>query len=149
MGLRSLILGWLRRAWGGAEPLGARGEQAAAALLVSRGFRVLGRNIRLPFGEIDILAEDPDGRTVVVVEVKSRWRGRGVTGASAQVAPEASITRRKARTLVRLLDAMVAANGWGARPKRIDVVAVEFFEDGGGARVEARHFRAAVGRPRR
>ncbi len=45
----------------------ARGERTAARHLTRRGYRILGRNLRNRFGEIDILAEDPDRRTVVVV----------------------------------------------------------------------------------
>lgn len=146
MGLFGRIAAWLARLWGVEAALGARGEAAAADMLKGLGYRILGRNLRLPFGEIDLLAEDPDGRTIVLVEVKTRKRPEGGAGASARVAPEASITRKKARKLVRLLDAIVQSNGWGKRPKRIDVVAVEVFTQGGQERFETRHFRAAVGR---
>ena len=49
---------------------GRAGEDAAAALLESHGYRIVGRNVRLPGGEIDIIARDGD--TVVFVEVKAR-----------------------------------------------------------------------------
>ena len=49
---------------------GRAGEDAAAALLEARGYRIVGRNVRLPGGEIDIIARDGD--TVVFVEVKAR-----------------------------------------------------------------------------
>lgn len=146
MGLFGSILAWFARLRGVEASLGARGEAAAAALLKGLGYRILGRNLRLPFGEIDLLAEDPDGRTIVLVEVKTRLRRAGGAGASARVAPEASITRKKAAKLVRLLDAIVQANGWAGRPKRIDVVAVEAFIENGRERFEPRHFRSAVGR---
>lgn len=50
--------------------LGRKGEDAAAELLRKAGYAVLGRNIRLPGGEIDIVCLDGD--VVVFVEVKSR-----------------------------------------------------------------------------
>jgi putative endonuclease len=50
--------------------LGKHGEDAAVAILVKAGYRVLGRNIRLPGGEIDVVCLDGD--VVVFVEVKSR-----------------------------------------------------------------------------
>jgi putative endonuclease len=49
---------------------GRAGEDAAAALLEAHGYRIVGRNVRLPGGEVDIIARDGD--TVVFVEVKAR-----------------------------------------------------------------------------
>lgn len=49
---------------------GRAGETAAAALLEAAGYRIVARNVRLPGGEIDIIARDGD--TVVFVEVKAR-----------------------------------------------------------------------------
>ena len=49
---------------------GRAGEEAAAALLEAHGYRIVARNVRLPGGEIDIIARDGD--TVVFVEVKAR-----------------------------------------------------------------------------
>ena len=138
--------------------LGARGEREAARLLRASGYTIFGTNLRFggnaggngAWGEIDILALDPDGKTVVVVEVKSRRRVGGGTGKSARVAPEASVTAAKRRKLLRLMDAVVRANGWESRPKRIDVVAVEFVQAEGGVggsdndQVHAKHFVDAV-----
>ncbi|MCC6580214.1 MAG: YraN family protein, partial [Phycisphaeraceae bacterium] len=50
---------------------GQRGEQLAAQYLRRQGYRILARNLRFRFGEIDLLAMAPDGLTVVVVEVKA------------------------------------------------------------------------------
>jgi putative endonuclease len=49
---------------------GRAGENAAAALLEANGYRIIGRNVRVPGGEIDIIARDGD--VVVFVEVKAR-----------------------------------------------------------------------------
>ncbi len=137
--------------------LGALGEREAVKLLKAGGYAILGVNLRFggnaeghgAWGEIDILAQDPDGRTIVVVEVKARRRAAHAAGASAAVAPEASVTRSKSRKLIRLMDAVVAANGWQARPKRIDVVAVEFVERTPDPdEVRVKHFVGAVRRER-
>jgi putative endonuclease len=48
---------------------GARGETAAVSYLESKGWRVLERNFRTRFGEIDIIARHGD--QVAFVEVKS------------------------------------------------------------------------------
>ena len=72
-------------------PLGRRGERIAAARLRREGYRILARNVRNRFGEIDLVAEAPDRRTVVVVEVKA---GLGLADASDEAA-FAEIRRRK------------------------------------------------------
>jgi putative endonuclease len=48
---------------------GARGETAAVSYLESKGWRVLERNFRTRFGEIDIIARHGD--QVAFIEVKS------------------------------------------------------------------------------
>jgi putative endonuclease len=53
--------------------LGALGERAAAEHLMHRGFRILERNYRTRWGELDIVAYD--GRKLVFCEVKSRRVG--------------------------------------------------------------------------
>ncbi len=49
---------------------GKKGEDIAVAYLKSNGYRIVERNYKCLFGEIDIVAKD--GNTVVFVEVKSR-----------------------------------------------------------------------------
>ena len=53
---------------------GRRGEELAAAHLVRRGFRILDRNVRGRYGEIDLVASD--GAVLAFVEVKTT-RGAG------------------------------------------------------------------------
>ena len=101
------------------DKLGPHGEHVAARFLKRHGLRVLGRNLMTPFGEADLLCESPD-RAIVVVEVKSRRAER------AGPPPEASVTQKKRQRLERILEHLVRANGWHDRPRRIDVVAVEF-----------------------
>ena len=121
--------------WARRGDLGARGERAAARHLRRRGYRVLRRNVRLPDGEIDLVALAPDGRTIVIVEVKTR-------AADAPVAPEESVTGAKRRKLVSLAERLVSRNGWEGRPVRIDVVAVAWPARG---RASITHFEDAVG----
>ncbi|MEW6723734.1 MAG: YraN family protein [Bacillota bacterium] len=52
-----------------AQSVGAAGEEIAASFLRERGWRILARNFRCRFGEVDLVARD--GSTVVFVEVKS------------------------------------------------------------------------------
>lgn len=107
---------------GDRDPLGPWGERAAARFLRRAGYQVLGRNLRVPMGEADLLCVAPDRRTVVLVEVKARRVG----GAEhVQPPPEASVHAHKRDKLRSILRHLANANGWHERPLRIDAVAVE------------------------
>lgn len=121
--------------------LGRLGEQAAERHLRALGFAVLGRNLRVPMGEADLLCRDPDRETVVIVEVKTRLRRAGAPELSLTVAPEASVTARKRRKLRQIARHLKRANRWDR--VRIDVVGVEF--DDGGGRPVVRHHAGVVG----
>jgi putative endonuclease len=68
------------------QKVGSWGEQVAAAYLAERGYNLVARNVRTPYGEIDIVAEK-DG-IAVFVEVKARM-------SSSLGPPEISVTARK------------------------------------------------------
>lgn len=100
-----------------ARLLGTRGERAAVRALKARGLRVLGRNLRTPAGELDVLAED--GHLLVLVEVKST--GRPTDGAPwERIGPEG---RRRLEGIGRWLTSQRAFRGRGFR---CDLVAVTF-----------------------
>lgn len=50
--------------------LGQRGEELAAKYLLAAGYRIIARNHRNHYGEIDIIARE--AKTLVFVEVKTR-----------------------------------------------------------------------------
>ena len=54
---------------------GRAGETAAAFLLEDKGMRILARNFRSSWGEVDIIALE--GETLVFTEVKT-WSGYGI-----------------------------------------------------------------------
>ena len=98
--------------------LGRWGEDLAAEHLAAAGMRVLARNWRCREGELDAVALERDGTTVVFVEVKTR-SGTGFG------APAEAVSLRKARRIRRL------ACHWltdhrpaGAGDLRFDVVSV-------------------------
>jgi len=70
---------------------GRRAEALAAAFLEARGLRIVARNWRCRFGEIDLVARERG--TLVFVEVRSR-AGRSHGGAAE------SITAQKRRRLL-------------------------------------------------
>lgn len=101
--------------------LGASGERLAAGLLEERGYRVVARNWRCPYGELDVIAED--GPELVFVEVKTR-RGTGMGS------PEEAITPAKRRHLIAAAQTYLAERGEEQRPYRFDVVAIELGASG-------------------
>ncbi len=131
--LRALIVRLLV-AWRGGVPggdparrrLGRRGEREACRFLRAAGYRVLGRNVRSRLGEADVVCLAPDGRTIVIVEVKSRRLPGDAEGALRQQPPEASVGARKSDKLRDVTRSIIRANRWHDRPVRIDVVAVEW-----------------------
>ncbi len=56
--------------WRVMNTLGREGEGLAVSFLRKQGYRIIKKNYRTPFGEIDIIAQD--GEVVVFVEVKTR-----------------------------------------------------------------------------
>lgn len=55
-----------------AEQAGRRGEMLAAVFLRLKGYRIVGRRVRTPMGEIDLVARR--GKVLAFVEVKRRRR---------------------------------------------------------------------------
>jgi putative endonuclease len=104
-------------------PLGARGERAAAKFLARAGYSIIARNARTRVGEADLVCLAPDGRTIVIVEVKTRL---AVEPGAAAVPPEANITPHKRMKLLQVTRLLIAANNWRDRPVRIDVIAIEW-----------------------
>ncbi len=52
------------------QAVGQHGEELAAQFLISRGFKIIGRNVKQDGVEADIVAQD--GKTMVIVEVKTK-----------------------------------------------------------------------------
>jgi putative endonuclease len=103
--------------------VGREGETIAARHLASQGYRIIERNVRVPMGEADIVAMDPDGLTHVIVEVKTRVRIEGQPELSATTLPEESVTVAKRQTLENILKHLSRANAW--ERSRIDVIGIE------------------------
>ncbi|BBU23502.1 YraN family protein [Mycobacterium xenopi] len=97
--------------------LGALGEQLAVDHLTRSGLRIVTRNWRCRYGEIDVIATDAAARTVVFVEVKTRT-GDGFGGLANAVTPQ------KARRLRRLAALWLAGQDRGWAAIRIDVIGV-------------------------
>ena len=97
--------------------IGALGEQLATDHLTGLGLRILTRNWRCRFGELDVIAVDPTTNTVVFIEVKTRT-GDGFGGLAE------AVTERKARRLRRLAAMWLATQDQRWAAVRIDVIGV-------------------------
>lgn len=96
------------------QRVGKWGEQVAVEYLASRGCEVIGRNVRTPYGEIDIVARQ--GETVIFIEVKTRT-------SNTMGLPEESITARKREHMAACAEHYAAEHEidhW-----QIDVISIE------------------------
>ena len=97
------------------QKLGARGEAAAARLLVSKRYKILARNWRRGRLELDLICEDGD--EIVFVEVKTRTAGT-LTG------PMDGMSPGKRRSVIKAARCWLAAHKAWERACRFDVVCV-------------------------
>ncbi|MGC9602887.1 MAG: YraN family protein [Minisyncoccia bacterium] len=104
--------------------LGIEGEEFAAEFLKRKGYKILGRNKREKWGELDIVARAPD-KTLVFVEVKTMMPGT--------LKPEDQMSASKMKKFRRTAELYAGSHedlikdkrGW-----RLDLIALEK-NDGG------------------
>ncbi len=99
---------------------GPRGERAAADYLKQNNYRIIARNLRNRYGEIDLIAIAPDGRTVVIIEVK--------TAEDPGARPELRVNPKKQKKLTALAAQLVRRYKLQDKPIRFDVIAVNLPE---------------------
>ena len=96
------------------QRIGKWGEDIAAEHLTQRGYEIVARNVRTPYGEIDIIAKQGD--VTVFIEVKTRT-------SNTMGMPEEAITPRKREHMLAAADHYAAEHEidhW-----QIDVIAIE------------------------
>ena len=96
------------------QVIGKLGEETAAGYLAERGYEIIARNIRTPYGEIDIIARQGD--VTIFVEVKTRTSNK-------MGLPEESITARKRQHMLAAAEHYAMENEidhW-----QIDVISIE------------------------
>jgi len=111
--------------------LGKLGEVIACDFLIKNGYKIIERNFRRPWGELDIIAKAPD-RTLVFVEVKT-LRQSQLRPDEDSLQPEDQLTKAKLQKLKR-----TASLYAGHRPElikdnkgwRIDLIALTIKGDG-------------------
>lgn len=114
-------MSWLQQlrgyvqSWSAPQPLGVRGERAAARYLKRQGYIIVGRGVRDRIGEIDLVAVD--GKTLVFVEVKTR-------ASHEQGHPAEAVDKDKQRQLTRVALGYLRRHDLLEYRARFDVVAI-------------------------
>ena len=109
------------------QGVGRRGEELAARYLQELGLTVIDRNVRMAWGEIDLVARQGD--ELVFVEVKTRIGDQAT-------APDEIVGVGKLARLERMSAAYVERLGDPDVDWRVDVVAVVIGRDGRVVRID-------------
>jgi putative endonuclease len=104
-----------------ADPVAKKGEDLASNYLKKKGYKIIERNFRQGYGEIDIIATHKD--TLVFVEVKTRRNKSFGT-------PLESITPWKLKALVKTAMFYKSINPILPELLRIDALSVVLKKDG-------------------
>ena len=112
--------------------LGDRGERAAVKYLKTQGFRIIAKQYRSSFGEVDIIAEDR--RTTVFVEVKTRT-------STNDGQPFEAVDLRKQEKITRIALAWLKQHDRLEQSARFDVVSILWPDESGEPQIQ--HFRNA------
>lgn len=102
------------------KALGATGEEFAAGFLRENGYKVLERNFKNKFGEIDIIARDKD--TYCFIEVKTR-------SGTAFGFPQEAVSSRKQEQISKVALQYLKTNKLFDKKARFDVIAL-LYQDG-------------------
>ncbi|MDH5185935.1 MAG: YraN family protein [candidate division WOR-3 bacterium] len=95
--------------------LGKQGEKIALSYLKSKRFKIIEKNLRNRFGELDIIAQDK--KTLVFIEVKTRT-------SEAFGNPIQGIDKRKQYRLRMLAQKYIAEKGLLEQEVRFDVLGI-------------------------
>ena len=101
--------------------VGKLGEDIASSFLKRKGYRIISRNFKARYGEIDIIALDQD--TIVFVEVKTRIGTHFGT-------PEEAITPRKLREITKTAEYYTFRTKQSDKALRIDAIGIILQENG-------------------
>lgn len=135
--------GWLARLFGpsyasidGQLKIGQRGELAAEIFLRRCGYQILQRNLRLPQGEIDIIAVDR--KTIVFVEVKTWF-------AESREDPSEAVDDKKQARIARAALVYLKQHRLLSLNARFDVVSIIWGNSKEPSQI--RHFKSAFDSP--
>ncbi|RMD59011.1 YraN family protein [Candidatus Parcubacteria bacterium] len=102
------------------QQLGKWGEELACFYLKKQGYKILKRNLKLSYQEIDIVAQQDE--ETVLVEVKTR---------TALETAEAALISKKKKHLKKALMTYCRQSGIYLEKARIDFIAIDWFGENG------------------
>lgn len=105
-----------------AVSIGTLGEEAAVETLKKRGYKIIERNYRSKFGEIDIIAKD--GEYTCFIEVRLRKNDNFGT-------PAETINEGKRRRIISTAKIYASSKKIYDTPMRFDVVAITAVSEDG------------------
>lgn len=117
------------------KELGNLGEKLACEYLVKNGYKIIGRNYRIRFGEIDIIAKKrfklfgKNDKTIHFVEVKALRQAQG------DFFPEEKVDYKKQNKYKRLVEIWLEKSKFPQNyPCQIDIIAIsgdkiDYFEN--------------------
>lgn len=117
------------------QKIGRWGEELATQDYIRRGYQIIARNVRTPYGEIDLIASNPSA--FVFVEVKTRTTD--LFGP-----PEVSMTAQKQAHLQNAIQAYLQDHPEICGDWRIDVVSIQGTPDRPGESPEIVVFENAI-----
>ncbi len=103
------------------KKLGEKGETIAAAFLEKKGYKILFRNYKCHFGEIDIIAKHK--KIISFIEVKTR-------STTKYGLPQEAVIPSKQAKISRVALEFIQRYKMENRSARFDVVAVQLLSDG-------------------
>jgi len=104
------------------KKVGRMGEDIACKFLEQKGFQILDRNYRKPWGEIDIIAEKSDQIRFVEVKTVSREAYQGISR-EIDYRPEEMVNAKKLKKLTRTA-ALYMETTRDEREYQIDVIGI-------------------------
>lgn len=113
----------ISRMKGDRREVGRIGEEVASQFLERKGYRVIERNYRKPWGEIDLVAEKDGEVRFVEVKTVSRDTSNGVTREMDAYQPEEMAHASKLLKVARTAELYMDSTG-DDRDFQIDVVTV-------------------------
>lgn len=102
--------------------LGHHGEAIIENYLKKNGYKIVDKNYLKRSGEIDLIAQDPEGNEIVFIEVKTRRSyvyGR----------PEEAVNNKKIRNIEKTAILWMAEKNKSNLPWRIDIIALELMQE--------------------
>ncbi len=117
--------------------LGKIGEKLAENFLLNKGYKIIAKNYRKKFGEIDIIAKNNDD-ILIFFEVKSlKVDNICING----FYPEDNLTKSKYHKLLKIGQFFALKYPWLIKEEKgwqIDLIAISFFKDN---KAKIRHYR--------